>query len=210
MEEKNKFINLQLFGEDGDGTDNDASNPSKDIAKEEEKPEPKQPEEKRVSKDLFDKTANELSQLKKKLKELEDKDKTNEQKAQDFLAELEQAKLDKQRELDELTVKFNKSNAIAALSELKGKLSLSEKDTELEELVSHLVELDGDKTKSKISTFKGLIEKVYTKGFETAKQGGWSSMSNQKSNSSTSKKSGFAEFQEQENKKNETNKIDFK
>lgn len=211
MEKINKFINLQLFADENENADVENNQDNKQAQSEAKKQEPKTQEDKLISKNLFDKVSSEAAQLKKKLRELEDKDKSNEQKAQDILAELEQAKADKQRELDELTVKFNKSTAIAELAELKGKLEFTEKDTEIDDLVNHLIELDGEKSKSKITAFKGLIEKVFTKGFESAKKGSWGAMSNQKSNNSTqSKKSDFLKYQEDNFKEYENKKINFK
>ena len=62
---------------------------------------------------------SEMAELNRKLKEYENLNKTAEQKAQDALAELEQAKAERQRELDELTFKFNKASAIADISEIR-------------------------------------------------------------------------------------------
>ena len=180
----------------------------------EEKPNQLQPNktetEKVVSKELFDKASNELAQLKKELKELKDVGKSAEQKTQDALAELDQAKKQKQEELDNLTIKLNKATSIATLAEIKSKINLSDKDTEFDGLIDELIVLDGDKTSKRISSFKGLIEKVYNKGFEQAKQGGWNSMSNIKANTASSKsKSGYAEYQEKTNKIINNEKIDF-
>lgn len=208
-----KFINIQLFADDEKSSEPEKSDTdTKSTTNETQQTPPviKTSNEKVVSKDLFDKTANELSQLKKELKELKDVGKSTEQKTQDALAELDQAKKQKQEELDNLTIKLNKANSIATLSDIKSKINLSDKDTEFDGLIDELVMLDGDKTSKRIISFKGLLEKVYNKGFEQAKQGGWNSMSNIKANNSSGKtKSGFAEYQEKINKTINNEKIDF-
>lgn len=212
MDKNDKFINIQLFGDEPKAENNEnletdkASEPDK---KQNEEPKKQEMQEKVVSKELFDRTSNELAQLKKELKELKDVGKSTEQKAQDALAELEVAKKQKQEELDGLVIKLNKANSLALLSEIKSKINFTEKDIELDSIINELVTLDGEKTNTRINTFKGLIEKVYNKGFEQAKQGSWSSMSNTKANTASKSKSGYADYQDKINKEKQTNKIEF-
>lgn len=200
--EKERLINLQLFAENKEmqkpevenNADKQPAEKPKEVQKEKTNPIANEPS---VSKELFDRKMSEMAELNRKLKEYENMNKTAEQKAQDALAELEQAKAERQRELDELTVKFNKASAIADISEIRGKLKLSDSDKDIDTLIEHLVELDADKTKSKVSVFKGLLESVYNKGFEAAKQGGWNAMSNNTASGQPAQsKSAFAKYQE--------------
>jgi hypothetical protein len=218
--EKEKFINLQLFGENQDPQKPEVENSAYKQLNEKTKDLQKTnsfANETSVSKELFDKKMSEMAELSRKLKEYENTikeyeniNKTAEQKAQDALAELEQAKAERQRELDELTIKFNKASAIADISEIRGKLKLSDSDKDIDTLIEHLVELDADKTKSKVSVFKGLLESVYNKGFETAKQGGWNAMSNNiASGQPAQSKSAFAKYQESAIKSDLTQEVKF-
>lgn len=199
---KEKFIKLQLFGENQDPqttevADNADKQPAEKTKEQQKDKTNSMANEPTVSKALFDKKMSEMAELSRKLKEYENMNKTAEQKAQDALAELEQAKAERQRELDELTIKFNKASAIADISEIRGKLKLSDNDNDIDTLLGYLVELDADKTKSKVSIFKGLLESVYNKGFEAAKQGGWNAMANNTASGQPAQsKSQFAKYQE--------------
>lgn len=205
---KDKFINLQLFAENGMVSEPVAQATTQqqtDLqqnANEEKK-------EQTVSKELFDKKTSELAELKRKLKEYEDRNKTAEQKAQDALAELEAKIAEKEKEHQEVLIKLNRANAVAELAEFKSKLSFAEKENKMfDEFVDYLVDIDSEKTGKKVTAFKGLLEQIFNKGFDMARQGSWSALSSIKTASGSANKTEYEAYLER--KKETSNKIDFK
>lgn len=173
-------------------------------------PTSQQVQQKVVSKELFDKTSSELAQLKKQLKEAENKGKTAEQLKQDELAEKEAKLLEIENKLKESTLKTNKATVASLTAEVKAKIALDPKTTEFTELIDILVNEDETITTKNATTFSNLLAKVYEAGFNSANANKWNSMSNGVKNGTSTNNSAsygaraaeFSKVQDTDNVKN--------
>lgn len=193
------FTNLQLFG-DGEAVEN--------ATPEVVETQPVEEKVKTVSKELFDKTSSELAAMKKQMKELENKGKTNEQITADAIAEKEQLLKDYDLKLREASIKLNKANAMSIVSEAKVKIALDSKNTDFESLLNCIVSDDEDKTAKNADCFNKLVLAIYEKGFNDSKKSEWSSMTNGiKSTNDGKEFSVGAKYAQQVSSKNKEEKI---
>lgn len=123
---------------------------------------------KTVDKDLFDKTASELAQLKKDYnsllsdkKALEDKGKTEEQLNNEKLAELE-------KKLKDKVLEVNKANSKSILSEIKAKINLDTKVADIDEILDTIVSEDETINNNNAMLFNKLFKAIYEKGLNDA------------------------------------------
>lgn len=167
-------INIQLFADDPKPPEtppdvtNDLKPPetTKDIDT-----------QKVISKELYDKLASELANLKKEKRDLENKGKTAEQLTADALAEKENELNELNTKFKEISLKTNKAIANSIISEIKAKVGFDAKSTEFEDVLLSLVNEDEIITTKNATSLNKLATSLYNKGFNDAKKGDWGDMS---------------------------------
>ena len=170
--EKPFKINTQLFAEENtpeQQTTDNSINAQSQVNQESK--------EKTVSKEVFDKTASELAEVKRKLRELEKNGKSDAEIKDLDLKNKDEELQKKNEELIKLYVQLNKANAVANISEIKAKINLDKNDF-FDEVINALVTPDGELTDKRSKTFSKLVSAIYEKGIADAKSREWSSMSN--------------------------------
>ena len=170
--EKPFKINTQLFAEENTSeqqTTDNSINAQSQVNQESK--------EKTVSKEVFDKTASELAEVKRKLRELEKNGKSDAEIKDLDLKNKDEELQKKNEELIKLYVQLNKANAVANISEIKAKINLDKNDF-FDEVINALVTPDGELTDKRSKTFSKLVSAIYEKGIADAKSREWSSMSN--------------------------------
>lgn len=159
MKNRKNFMNIQLFAENNGENSTQSGNETQNGATNSQTEQPKM-----VAKDLFDKTSSELADYKKKakefenrIKELENKGKTDEQLTAEKLAEKENA-------LKETLLKLNKATAVGILAEQKSKIGLDDKKVVFDSIFDYIVSDDEAKTTENATYFAKLLQEVYQKG----------------------------------------------
>lgn len=125
-----------------------------------------------VSKKLFDKTSSELAELKRQLKDYQDKGKSAEELAAQRLQELQDEIATKEHKQKELNLKLSKANAMANVAEAKTKINLDKESLkDFDSVFNALVNDDETVTTSNSTSLNKLLLKVYQKGVDDAKLG---------------------------------------
>lgn len=125
-----------------------------------------------VSKNLFDKTASDLAEAKRQLKELQNKDKSAEELIAQRSQELQDEIALKEQKFKELNLKLSKANATANVAEAKTKINLDKESLkDFDSVFNALVNDDETITTSNSIAFNKLLIKVYQKGVDDAKLG---------------------------------------
>lgn len=137
------------------------------------------PEVKTVSKELFDKTSSELASVKKQIKELQNKGKTDEQITADAIAEKEQLLKDYDLKLKETSFKLNKATAVSIVSEAKVKIALEKENPDFDNFLNIIVSDDEENSVKNAKCFNKLALTIYEKGFNDSKKAEWGNMTNE-------------------------------
>lgn len=163
---KKNFMNIQLFAE-GDPVVTPPVEPPIEPVVVPPVVEPIQT----ISKKLFDETASELAQEKRKRKALEDKGKTDEQLKEDAIAEKEALIAEKETLLKEATKKLNNATALSLIAEAKNKIALQNKNVDIDKLVGAFVTDSEEDVKTNASALNSLLIAAYEKGASDTKNG---------------------------------------
>lgn len=176
-----KPINIQLFAE-SEGTANSSEANSQNNGN--NTANNQNDTKNMVSKELFDKTASEVAELKKQLRELQKTGKSEAElreldlKEKDDLIKGRDEEIQKRdKQLNELYIKLNQANANAKVAEIRAKINL-ENDTTMDTIINALVTNNGDETTKRADVLSQLLSAVYEKGRTDAKSKEWSGMSN--------------------------------
>ena len=161
-----KPMNIQLFAENEDvgttGTDVPANTQTTQTQT--------------VPKELFDKTASEVAELKKQLREMQKTGKSEAELKELDIKEKDAELQKRNEELAKLYVELNRANAKSILAETQAKINL--KDTSLFENVIEAIVVDnGDLTKKRATELNKLINSVYEKAVADVKSNQWADMS---------------------------------
>lgn len=125
-----------------------------------------------VSKNLFDKTASDLAEAKRQLKELQNKDKSAEELIAQRSQELQDEIALKEQKFKELNLKLSKANATANLAESKTKINLDKESLkDFDSVFNALVNDDENITLNNSTALNRLLLKAYGKGIDDAKLG---------------------------------------
>lgn len=168
-----KPLNIQLFASESDNNNGSDSNLDNKTPKEQKQQETTST----VSKELYDKTASEVAELKKQLKELQ---KTGKSEAELKEIELKEKDLEIKKaneDLNNLYLQLNLANANANVAEIKSKINLENTES-LDMLIQAIITTNGDETTKRSKAFSELLKSVYEKGISDSRQQEWSSMSN--------------------------------
>ena len=166
-----KPINIQLFAESEDSADTETSQKQVDDAS------TKQSDTKNtVSKDLFDKTASEVAELKKQLRELQKTGKSEAELRELDIKEKDAELQKRNEELHKLYVELNRANAKSILAETQAKIGLTDASA-FDNIVDAIVVDNGDITKSRATELNKLLVSVYEKAISDVKSNQWSDMS---------------------------------
>lgn len=166
-----KPINIQLFAESEDSADAETSQKQVDDTS------TKQSDTKNtVSKDLFDKTASEVAELKKQLRELQKTGKSEAELRELDIKEKDAELQKRNEELHKLYVELNRANAKSILAETQAKIGLTDASA-FDNIVDAIVVDNGDITKSRATELNKLLVSVYEKAISDVKSNQWSDMS---------------------------------
>lgn len=166
-----KPINIQLFAESEDSADTETSQKQVDDTS------TKQSDTKNtVSKDLFDKTASEVAELKKQLRELQKTGKSEAELRELDIKEKDAELQKRNEELHKLYVELNRANAKSILAETQAKIGLTDASA-FDNIVDAIVVDNGDITKSRATELNKLLVSVYEKAISDVKSNQWSDMS---------------------------------
>lgn len=166
---KKNFMDIQLFAEGDPGVTPPVTPPITPPVTPPVEPTPEPV--KTVSKELFDKNASELAQIKKDLKALQDKGKTEEQIKADTIAEKEALIAEKENLLKEATKKLNNATALSLIAEAKNKIALQNKNVDIDKLVGAFVTDSEEDVKTNASALNSLLIAAYEKGASDTKNG---------------------------------------
>lgn len=174
---KNNFIDIQLFGESNGENNIESNNDVKNI--------------KTIEKTKFDSLASENSTNKKRIRELEsivkefeDKNKTQEELANEKLAEKEAQILEKNRELNIL-------NAKSSIMECK---SYFDKEDDFEKFINLSVRDSSEETKQNALFYNDVLKKIYEKGLNDAKEESFKNSGNELKKGSINEESNFSSY----------------
>lgn len=166
-----KPINIQLFAESEDSADAETSQKQVDDAS------TKQSDTKNtVSKDLFDKTASEVAELKKQLRELQKTGKSEAELRELDIKEKDAELQKRNEELHKLYVELNRANAKSILAETQAKIGLTD-TSNFDNIIDAIVVDNGEITKSRATELNKLLVSVYEKAISDVKSNQWSDMS---------------------------------
>lgn len=162
-----KPMNIQLFAdEQGAGTsETTTATPTQT----QQQPSPT------VSKELYDKTASEVAELKRQLRELQ---KTGKSEAELKELDIKEKDAELQRrneELVKLYVELNRANAKSILAETQAKFNLKDASL-LDNAIEAIVTDNGDLTKKRAENLNNLLKAVYDKAVADIKSNQWASM----------------------------------
>lgn len=169
-----KPINIQLFADDDNENNQNNNNENQSQSQTNQS---NSQNTNMVSKELYDKTASEVADLKKQLRELQ-KNGKSEAELKDLDIKEKDAELQKRNEeLNKLYVELNRANAKSILAETQAKFNL--KDASLiETAIESIVTNDGELTKQRADNLNKLLNAVYEKAVSDVKSNEWSSMAN--------------------------------
>lgn len=167
-----KPMNIQLFAE-GQGATTEASETTNAQPQSTQTSQPTST----VSKELYDKTASEVAELKRQLRELQ---KTGKSEAELKELDIKEKDAELQRrneELVKLYVELNRANAKSILAETQAKFNLKDASL-LDNAIEAIVTDNGDLTKKRAENLNSLLKAVYDKAVADIKSNQWASMSN--------------------------------
>ena len=129
-----------------------------------------------VSKELYDRTASEVAELKRQLKEIQKNGKSEAELKEIDLKEKDAELQKRNEELHKLYIELNRANAKSILAETQAKFNL--KDPKLfDNVVEAIVVDNGDVTKARATALNDLLKAVYEKGVSDVKTNQWADMS---------------------------------
>lgn len=165
-----KPMNIQLFAE-GQGATTEASETTNAQPQSTQTSQPTST----VSKELYDKTASEVAELKRQLRELQ---KTGKSEAELKELDIKEKDAELQRrneELVKLYVELNRANAKSILAETQAKFNLKDASL-LDNAIEAIVTDNGDLTKKRAENLNNLLKAVYDKAVADIKSNQWASM----------------------------------
>lgn len=184
-----KPINIQLFAESEDNANTETS-------QKQETSNNKNETTNMVSKDLFDKTASEVADLKKQLRELQKTGKSEAELKELDIKEKDAELQKRNEELHKLYVELNRANAKSILAETQAKIGLTDASA-FDNIVDAIVVDNGEITKNRATELNKLLVSVYEKAISDVKSNQWSDMSKNIKTNGTSTNT------------NEKNRVDF-
>ena len=138
-----------------------------------------------VSKELYDKTASEVAELKRQLKELQKNGKSEAELKEIDLKEKDAELQKRNEELHKLYVELNRANAKSILAETQAKFNLKDPSM-IDTVIDALVVDNGDITKSRATALNNLLKAVYDKGIADVKSNQWADMAKDVKSGNTS------------------------